>query len=166
VGDTAGRCPLRSSRGRVAEIEGPADKAAVVVDHEPSASPTPADLVTLLEGAVALTAPAELPATALFLSSLLAKVAARILQGAAGERWLTVEEAADAAQVPSARVRKWARHRDATWASRPTRKTLRIHEARFFAWISADASLRVPTGANRRLRAALGRTNRRESARM
>lgn len=71
----------------------------------------------------------------------------RLLQPSTAARWLTVLEAADLAQVRQHRIRAWARRPDATWASRPTRKTLRIHEERFREWLARgpDESPRTHT---------------------
>jgi hypothetical protein len=54
------------------------------------------------------------------------------------ERYLTPAEAAAVAQVPVKRLYEWARGR--RWASRPTRRCLRIAEGSFRAWLSARAS--------------------------
>ena len=53
------------------------------------------------------------------------------------ERMLTPEEAALAANVPVKRIYTWARGQ--RWASRPSRKCLRIREAGFRRWLSARA---------------------------
>jgi hypothetical protein len=65
----------------------------------------------------------------------------RLLQPAP-ERWLTVSEAAEVAQAPERRIRKWSRRDGVTWASRPTRKGLRIHEERFRAWLERNPRAR------------------------
>lgn len=51
------------------------------------------------------------------------------------ERLLTPEEAAGVAHVPVSRIYQWAR--DARWASRPTRRCLRIGEQGFRRWLAS-----------------------------
>jgi hypothetical protein len=74
------------------------------------------------------------------LSARIATLAAKMHQGS-GDRWLTLDEAAELAQVPTRRVRAWARRVGVTWASWPTRKTLRIHEGRFRLWLAEPAAI-------------------------
>jgi hypothetical protein len=47
---------------------------------------------------------------------------------------LTAEEAAGIAKVPVKRIYEWARKK--TWASRPTKRCLRIDEAGFRRWLA------------------------------
>jgi hypothetical protein len=104
-----------------------------------------------LDDAIALAEPEGLAALAPGLAARLATVAARMAPSHPGaQRWLTVEEGADVAQVPIRRIRAWARRAGAeAWATRPTRKTLRINEAAFLAWLGRDPSLSVSNGSNR-----------------
>jgi hypothetical protein len=56
--------------------------------------------------------------------------------GEEGERWLTPEQAAGIAGIPVKRLYEWARGK--RWASRPSRKCLRIAESRFRTWLAAS----------------------------
>jgi hypothetical protein len=51
------------------------------------------------------------------------------------ERWLTPKEAANIAAVPTKRIYEWAQGK--RWASRPTRRCLRIEEGGFRRWLAA-----------------------------
>ena len=54
------------------------------------------------------------------------------------ERWITAQEAAKIAGVKSKRIYEWARGRP--WASRPTKRCLRVYETRFRAWLASQAT--------------------------
>jgi hypothetical protein len=51
------------------------------------------------------------------------------------EKWITPQQAAEIAKVPKKRIYSWARGQK--WASRPTRRCLRINEALFRAWLAS-----------------------------
>ena len=53
---------------------------------------------------------------------------------ATAERWLTPAEAAAIAAVQVKRIYDWAQAKK--WASRPSRRCLRINEAAFRAWLA------------------------------
>jgi hypothetical protein len=53
------------------------------------------------------------------------------------ERWLTPEQAAAIADVKVKRIYSWAKGQK--WASRPTRRCLRINEGAFRKWLAARA---------------------------
>jgi hypothetical protein len=86
----------------------------------------------------------------------LAAKASAILAGLAvpqTDKWLTVDEASDVAGVPVRRIRTWARRAGITWATRPTRRTLRIHEGRFREWLTGAVPIAL-NGSYRSLRTA------------
>lgn len=113
-----------------------------------------------LDRAIAEAGPEERARLVLAIAARLARLAAPGM--AAPRRWLTLEAAAELAQVPEVRVRKWARR--APWAHRPTRKTLRIDGDGFEAWLKWREKAR--TGANRRQRPIAGGANGLEPARI
>jgi hypothetical protein len=49
------------------------------------------------------------------------------------QKWITPEQAAGIAQVPKERIYTWAERQ--RWASRPSRRCLRIEEAGFRRWL-------------------------------
>ena len=53
-------------------------------------------------------------------------------------RWLTPEQAAAIAGVPSRRIYSWSKGQ--RWASRPSSRCLRIHERGFRRWLDARAA--------------------------
>jgi hypothetical protein len=93
---------------------------------------------------------ASLPALSGLLARAQAEVLLRLQQGApshdaggttqAGalamnERFITAEEAAAIAGVPTRRIYEWARGQ--RWATRPTRRCLRISEGAFRRWFAS-----------------------------
>lgn len=57
--------------------------------------------------------------------------------GSAAERLLTPEDAAQLASVPVARIYRWAK--GARWATRPSRRCLRVQEHGFRRWLASRA---------------------------
>jgi hypothetical protein len=97
-----------------------------------------AALDALMQGAK----PEELPALVVALAARLATLGAKLsrerlasIGAAEPELWITPDRAAEIAAVSRRRVYQWARGK--RWASRPSRKTLRISERGFRAWIAA-----------------------------
>jgi hypothetical protein len=58
-------------------------------------------------------------------------------QSAEQDKWITPEEAASIAGVKPGRIYGWAKA--ARWASRPSRRCLRINEHAFRRWLAARA---------------------------
>ena len=96
------------------------------------------DLDAIVDG----TTDAELPTLYGRFHTAALKVQARLLAGvkpAAAQvtdkatRWLDVAAAAEIASVPPKRIYEWARGK--RWASRPTRRCLRIDETEFRRWL-------------------------------
>jgi hypothetical protein len=86
--------------------------------------------------------PDERPGLLVVLAARLATLGARLIPGrpaskgaADPELRITPDRAAEIAAVSRRRVYEWARGE--RWASRPSRKTLRISERGFRAWIAA-----------------------------
>jgi hypothetical protein len=94
-----------------------------------------------LRAIVANAAPEDLPALVGKLAEAQAVAMARIATPrppaatAPPTRLLTPEEAAGIPNVPVKRIYEWARGKN--WASRPTRRCLRIEEAGFRRWLAA-----------------------------
>ena len=85
--------------------------------------------------------PAERPALVVALAARLATLGAKLIPerpvqiaSADPERWITPDRAAEIAAVPKRRVYQWAHGK--RWASRLSRKTLRISERGFRAWLA------------------------------
>jgi hypothetical protein len=85
--------------------------------------------------------PEERPALVVALAARLATLGAKLvpehplsLGAAEPDLWITPDRAAEIAVVSRRRVYEWARGK--RWASRPSRKTLRISERGFRAWIA------------------------------
>jgi hypothetical protein len=94
--------------------------------------------------AVAEAPPADLPALVGALAQAQAVALARLTMPAAPStppmssdpsRWITAEEAAAIAAVSRKCVYEWAQGK--RWASRPTRRCLRINEAGFRSWLAS-----------------------------
>jgi len=101
-----------------------------------------ADLVA----AIAQAKPEDVPALALAVAARLAQVggsmtAVPISTSGNGksdpepEHWLTPQAAAAIAAVPETRIYAWARGQ--RWATRPSRRCLRIDEGGFRRWLAA-----------------------------
>ncbi len=93
---------------------------------------------------VAEAAPEELPSLIGALASAQAQALARLTMPANGNghepepaTWITPSEAAAIAQVPATRIYAWAQ--GAKWASRPSRRCLRISEQGFRHWLAERA---------------------------
>lgn len=100
--------------------------------------------------AVAEAPPAELPALVGALAQAQAVALARLAMPpephahpSPGEpgRWITAEQAAAIAAVSKKCVYDWAQGK--RWASRPTRRCLRINESGFRAWLANRLTLDV-----------------------
>lgn len=85
--------------------------------------------------------PEERPALVVALAARLATLGARLtpesplpIASAEPDVWITPDRAAEIAAVPKRRVYEWARGK--RWASRPSRRTLRISERGFRAWLA------------------------------
>ena len=111
------------------------------------------ELLAALDRAIIEAPPAQRPGIMAGLASLQLHLAALALANTSADRWLTVPEAADLAQVPARRVRAWARRVGADWVTRPTPKTLRVHAARFSTWLASTCHQRSPNARNGRSRA-------------
>jgi hypothetical protein len=116
-----------------------------------------------LDRAIAAAGPVERAQLIVAIAARLASLAAPATIAPA--RWITPEAAAELAQVPATRVRKWARRADAAWAHYPTRQLLRVDAEAFDSWLSMRLRARdgasrplkaVATGASGRLQAATG----------
>jgi len=82
----------------------------------------------------------ERPALVVALAARLATLGAKLIPERAmpavsvePDTWITPDRAAEIAAVPKRRVYEWARGK--RWASRPSRRTLRISELGFRAWL-------------------------------
>lgn len=99
--------------------------------------------VARLDAEVAQAPRAELPAWVGALARLHAVALARLTGGGQPmipppeepDRLLTPEQAAALARVKPSRIYAWARGQ--RWASRPSRRCLRIHEAGFRRWLAS-----------------------------
>jgi hypothetical protein len=94
-----------------------------------------------LDARIEDTKPEERPALVVAPAARLATLGAKLtperpvpFASAEPEVWITPDRAAEIAAVPKRRVYKWARGK--RWASRLSRKTLRISERGFRAWLA------------------------------
>ena len=111
------------------------------------------DPFAALDRLIATAGPTERPVLIAALASRIALLAAADMTATDEPSWLTVDDASEIALVPRRRIRQWARRTDATWASRPTKRTLLIARQAFMAWISTTAPPRAPTCTRRSLEA-------------
>jgi hypothetical protein len=128
------------------------------------------DPFAALDAAIESAGPQERAALVAGLAARLARLAAAGMAMEPAAKWWTLDEAADQALVPAARIRKWARRAGVTWAYWPTRRSLRIDRERFEAWLREKsactaANLRpgARDGAIGRIGSATARTIGRET---
>jgi len=98
------------------------------------------DTLARLDNLIGASKPEERPALVVLLAARLAFLGARLVPepkapAAEPETWITPDRAAEIASVSRKRIYGWARGKK--WAFRPTRKTLRIAEKGFRAWLAA-----------------------------
>jgi hypothetical protein len=101
----------------------------------------PDEALAGLDALIQDTKPEARPALVVALAARLATLGAKLIPErlvpiapAETEMWITPDRAAEIAAVPKRRVYEWARGK--RWASRPSRKTLRIAERGFRAWLA------------------------------
>jgi hypothetical protein len=99
------------------------------------------DALARLDAVIREAKPDERPALVVALAARLATLGAALIPerpvqvaSADPEMWITPDRAAEIAAVSKRRVYQWARGK--RWASRLSRKTLRISERGFRAWLA------------------------------
>ncbi len=105
---------------------------------------TAPEVFDALDRLIASSGPAARPGLVVALAARLAQLGATLAAPTTSgngrpaeepERLLTPEQAAEVASIPVKRLYEWARGK--RWANRPTRRTLRIEERGFRAWLSS-----------------------------